>query len=249
MRSHDTGIGGGGGRFPTTHGSAVAGMRSADSAERARSFDALVAAYWRPVYKHVRLRWGRSSEDAKDLTQAFFLRAMEKDFFAPYDPARARFRTFLRTCLDGFLANEDRAARRLKRGGDVTLLPLEFESAEGEIAAARIAAPGSVEEIFDREWVRSLFGLAVTALRAECESRGKAVCFEVFSRHDLADEPRPRYEEVAAGLGIPVTQVTNHLAFARRELRRLVLEKLREITGSEEEYRREARFLLQGGRT
>src|SRR5512132_566898 len=97
------------GDFPTTHRSAVAGVNSDDAAERERSGALLVAAYWRPVYKHIRLRWRRSPEDAQDLTQEFFLRALQKNYFAPYDPARARFRTFLRACLDGFLSNEEKA--------------------------------------------------------------------------------------------------------------------------------------------
>ncbi|HET9480243.1 MAG TPA: sigma-70 family RNA polymerase sigma factor, partial [Candidatus Polarisedimenticolia bacterium] len=116
----------GGGGFPTTHWSAVAGTRSEDPNERARSFGTLVAAYWKPVYKYIRVRWRKSDEDARDLTQEFFALAFEKRFFAPFDPARARFRTFLRTCLEGFLANQDKAARRLKRGGATTTLSLEF---------------------------------------------------------------------------------------------------------------------------
>jgi len=38
--------------------------------------------------------------------------------------------------------------------------------------------------------------------------------------------------------------VTNFLAFARREFRRIVLEKLREITANDREFREEARSLL-----
>ena len=98
MNDEDTGIGGPGGAFPATLQSVVLGARSEDPAERQRSFQALVAAYWKPVYKTIRLGWKRSNEDAKDLTQGFFARAMEKDFFTSYDPARARFRTFLRVC-------------------------------------------------------------------------------------------------------------------------------------------------------
>src|SRR5262249_26029430 len=63
----------GGDRFPTTRRSAITGFHSDDPAERSRSLDTLVRAYWKPVYKHVRLRWGKSVEDAQDLTQAFFL--------------------------------------------------------------------------------------------------------------------------------------------------------------------------------
>ena len=41
-----------------------------------------------------------------------------------------------------------------------------------------------------------------------------------------------------------MTQVTNHLYWARRELRQSVLETLREITASEQEFRSEARALF-----
>jgi hypothetical protein len=38
--------------------------------------------------------------------------------------------------------------------------------------------------------------------------------------------------------------VTNYLAFARREFRRCVLSQLCDMTGSDEEFQREARSLL-----
>jgi DNA-directed RNA polymerase specialized sigma24 family protein len=126
------------GRFPTTRWSAVEGARSADGAERERSWGALVRAYWKPAYKHLRVRWRASPEDAEDALQGFFERAMEKDFFASYEPERARFRTFFRVCLDRFASNEAKARGRLKRGG--TSPPLDFAAAEDEIARAGAAA-------------------------------------------------------------------------------------------------------------
>ena len=242
MAYDDTDIGGGGGRFPTTRVSAVLGVRSGEPEVRARSFEALVAAYWRPVYKHVRIHWRKSNEDAKDLTQGFFTRAMEKDFFDGYDRRKGRFRTFLRTCLDRFLSNEDKSERRLKRGGAV--LPLDFEAAEAELEAA--APREDPERAFDAEWVRSLFGLAVEALRAECARGAKNVHFRLFERYDLDNSggERPTYAALAAEFGLKTTDVTNHLAFARREFRRLLLDILRELTSGDEEFRREARLLL-----
>lgn len=62
----------------------------------------------------------------------------------------------------------------------------------------------------------------------------------------LEDDPagRPSYADLAAELAIPITDVTNHPSFARREFRRLVLEKLREITATEDEFRAEALAVL-----
>lgn len=243
----DTDIGGAHGRFPTTRRSAVRATRSEDPAERTQALEVLAGAYWKPVYKYLRLKWKESSEDARDLTQGFFARAIEKRFFETYDPARAKFRTYLRTCVDGFVANERKAARRLKRSPGSEILSLDFEAAEGEIARQETPDSLTMEEYFHREWVRSVFGLVVDALRRRAEGRGRTVAFEVFRRYDLEDAGgarRPTYAELGRELGLPATQVTNHLAAMRREFRTLVLETLREQCASDGEFRAESRALL-----
>jgi len=122
-----------------------------------------------------------AGEDAEDATQEFFASALVKGTFERYDSSKARFRTYLRTCLDGFAANERKAAGRLKRGGGQVALSLDFAGAEEELRRF-----GAGEEL----------------------------------------------------------DVEEYLAAARREFRRLVLERLRELTGSEREFRDEARLIL-----
>lgn len=243
----DTGLRHPGDRFPLTRRSVVLAAGDADPRVRRQAWDALVASYWRPVYKYLRVKWRAEREDAEDLTQGFFVQALEKGTFERYDPAKARFRTFLRTCLDGFAVNEKKAASRLKRGGGQAFLSLDFAGAEEELARSG-AGPGlDMEEYFHREWVRSLFGLAVEDLRSGCAASGKAVHFALFERYDLEgpdSSDRPTYAELAREHGLTPVQVTNYLAAMRRELRRLVLERLRELTGSEAELRAEARQVL-----
>ena len=248
----DTRIGGAAGKFPATRWSAVLAARSSDAAERSRALDAIVAAYWKPVYKYIRIRWNKPNEDAKDLTQDFFVRLIDKETLADFDPAKARLRTFLRVCVDHFVANDAKAARRLKRGGDAVHLSLDFPAAEAELQRARPAAfaaaapPESFDDFLEREFIRSLFGLSVANLREFCRARGKQLHFQLFEIYDLADDEsvRASYAGLAKKFGIAVTDVTNHLAFARREFRRIALEKLRQMTASEHEFRREARALL-----
>ena len=253
MADDDSNVGGGGGgRFPLTRWSAVLAARSDDPAERARALDLLIRAYWKPVYKYIRIRWNTPCEDAQDLTQEFFARAIEKGFFDRFDPAKARLRTFVRVCVDGMVANEAKAAARLKRGGDAVHLSLDFDSAETELGRAgatsvrEIASPDSMEAFFEKEWVRSLFSLAVETLRGECEQRGKQIHFRLFEIYDLDDDAvgRAGYDDLAREFGIAVTEVTNYLSFARREFRRIALEKLREMCASEDEFRREARAIF-----
>jgi RNA polymerase sigma factor (sigma-70 family) len=236
--------------FPVTRLSVVERTRSQDAAVRRVAFDAIIEAYWKPVYKYLRVKWSLAPDQAADLTQEFFTTALEKEVVEKYDPARARFRTYLRMCLDGFASNARKAERRLKRGGGVTLVPLDFETAEGEIVSREPAVDADVDELFYREWVRALLERAVADLRRAADASGRGVMFEVFARYDLIDdhEARPTYAEIARALGLTAATVTNHLAAMRRQFRSLLLERLRELTSSEAEWEAEAAKLLGGRR-
>ena len=235
------------GGFPETRHSVLVAARSGDAGERERALGTLAAAYWRPVYKFLRLRWRLEPADAEDLTQDFFARAVEKGLFERYDPARARLRTYLRTCVDSQVLNERKAAGRLKRGGGARVLSLDFGEAEDELRRLEPADPVDPDAFFEREWVRSIFSLALDRLRERCEAGGKAVHFALFRRYDVegASAPdRPTYQQLADEHGIPATQVTNYLAAVRRMFRQAVIDLLRELSGSDAELRAEARELL-----
>jgi DNA-directed RNA polymerase specialized sigma24 family protein len=240
----DTDIGGPLHKFPVTNHSAIIAARSDDQHVRRRAFDTILASYWKPAYKYIRLKWQAGNEDAKDLTQGFFANAFEKNYFVSYDPQKASFQTFLRTCLDGFVANERKAGRRLKRGGDIDHYQLDFVSAEAELASHSAESTLSPEDYFHREWVRWMFTLAVDALRRRCEETGRMVHFQLFERYDLRDDGNVSYVSLAKEFGLDTAMVNNYLAAVRREFRKIVLEKLREITATDEEFRTEARSLL-----
>ena len=238
----DTDIGGQLHKFPVTNHSAIINVRSDDQLVRRRAFDTILASYWKPAYKYIRLKWQAGNEDAKDLTQGFFATAFEKNYFATYDARKASFQTFLRTCLDGFVANERKAGQRLKRGGDMDHYQFDFAAAEDELAA-HAASALSPEDYFHREWVRWMFTLAVEAFCRRCDEMGRGVHFQIFERYDLSDD-EVSYASLAAEFGLDNATVNNYLAAARRDFRRIVLEKLREITATDEEFRAEARSLL-----
>lgn len=239
-------------RFPTTRHSVVRALRGGDSASRERAFATLAATYWRPVYKYLRLRWTLSREDAEDLTQEFFSATLTRDGMplSTYDPARARFRTFLRTCVDRAVIDAQRAATRIKRGGAVLPVSADFLSAEDELRTA--TTQPDLDELFRQEWIRALFELAVSRLREECERTAKHTQFAVFRRYDIEGPTLatpPTYSQLGAELNLPETQVTNYLAFARRRLRHHVLEALDELTASDEEMADEAREIFGVERT
>jgi DNA-directed RNA polymerase specialized sigma24 family protein len=242
MNDPDTDIGGPLHKFPATNHSAIINARSDDQTVRRRAFDTILASYWKPAYKYIRLKWHADNEDAKDLTQGFFASAFEKNYFADYDPRKASFQTYLRTCLDGFVANERKAGQRLKRGGDMDHYQLDFAAAEDELAA-HASASLSPEDYFHREWVRWMFTLAVDSFRQRCEESNRNLHFQLFERYDLSDDD-VSYASLAKDFKLEPATVNNYLAAARRDFRRLVLEKLRQITATDEEFRTEARSLL-----
>jgi RNA polymerase sigma-70 factor (ECF subfamily) len=236
--------------FPETRHSVLAAVRSDDPAQRRKALERLASGYWRAVYTYLRLRFRRSPEDAEDLTQEFFARALDKGWLEAYQPSKGRFRTYLRACLDGMAANQHQAEGRLKRGGGATVVSLDFAGLEGEVRRLELPAPDAdVEELFHREWTRSLLGQAVEDLEAWCRARRKDAVWAVFRRYDLAasgspSKPQLTYADVARQVDLPVTQVTNHLFVARRELRRLVVERLREVCVDESEVEAEVRELF-----
>jgi DNA-binding transcriptional LysR family regulator len=71
--------------------------------------------------------------------------------------------------------------------------------------------------------------------------------FVVFERYDLVDNlERPTYATIARDLNLTPATVTNHLAAMRRQFRRHVLDRLRDLTTTDEEFEAEAKRLLGG---
>ena len=233
--------------FPPTRLSVVARTRSGDEETRRLAIGALIEAYWKPVYKYLRIKWHLDPDEAADLTQDFFTNTLEKDVLGRYDAERARFRTYLRLCVDGFASNARKAENRLKRGGGVMTVSLDFQSAEGELVKHEPAVAADVDDLFYQEWVRALFQHAVEDLRRASGSAGRTTMFAVFERYDLVDQAdRPTYASIARDLGLTPATVTNHLAAMRRQFRRHVLNRLRDLTTTDEEFQAEAKRLLGG---
>jgi|SRR5215467_645641 len=238
------------GAFPLTRWSVVAAARSDDAALRARALDRLCAAYWKPVYKYIRLKYAKPPDEAQDLTQGFFAEVLERDLLSRFDPGKSRLRTYMRLCADSFVLNEIKHAGRQKRGGDAVHLALDYPAAENEldkqtIDPASIASPEKFEEFFEKEWIRSLFSSAVEDLRQLCGARGKERAFALFEAYDLSGDD-VSYSQLAEERGILARDVTNQLAWARREFRRFAQDRLRSVCSTEEEFSRESKALFGG---
>jgi RNA polymerase sigma-70 factor (ECF subfamily) len=226
----DTAIGGTHDRFPSTQ---LSLLEATTAGVPNSALERVAGLYWKPVYRFIRLKFRKGNEDAKDLTQSFFATAIQREFFARFDPEKGSFRTYLRMAVERFAASEHAAANRQRRGGGVV-----FESVDDQPATTE-----SPEDVFEREWQRQLFVLGLEDLRALCEERGKQIQFRIFEVYDLTGGDHPSYAELAVIHGIAETSVTNHLAWARRMLRTSVTGRLRAVTSGERELREEMRWV------
>lgn len=226
----DTSLGGSGPDFPKTAGDMIAGARDPSSRVRRAAFEDLSRRYWKPVYTYVRLAWSKSNEDAKDLTQAFFLWLLEGDSIARYEQERAGFRTYLKMLLKSFVGHQDEAMSRLKRGGGIRIVALDVKDVLPDPGAA------DPERRFDQEWRRALIQSAVEQVRKQWSSADRAVKFRAFELYDLLPpEGRPTYSEVAGQLGIKESDVRNHLFAVREAIRSEIRQELSEMTSGPEE--------------
>ena len=78
------------------------------------AFECLYKAHSKRVYS-VCLRMLKNTSDAEDLTQAFFAHFLDRNCLARASQQRGRFRSFLLTSLQNFLAHEWEKARAAKR--------------------------------------------------------------------------------------------------------------------------------------
>jgi RNA polymerase sigma factor (sigma-70 family) len=164
--------------FRTTRWSLVAAAGEAAGAVRSQALADLCRLYWYPVYAHVRRRTP-DRHKAEDLTQAFFARLLEKNDLAAADPARGRFRSFLLSACQHFLANQHDHDTAAKRGGRVSTLPIDF--GEGEERFTREPADRVTPEAeFERRWAMTLLDQTLKELRDEYSESGKEKLFDVL---------------------------------------------------------------------
>jgi len=222
MIEGDTRTGGPRRHFPSTCWSRFLGPAGA----RGGAVEELSKSYWKPIFAYIRAGWARSNEDAKDLTQDFFVWLMEGDFLARVDPARGRFRSFVKVALKHYLTDEVRKRRSLKRGGDAEVRSLSDP-------ATADALPAESEKALDDAWVGELLTRARERLEATLKAEGNEATFAVFRDYYLAEAGKLIYRDVAARHGIGEADVLNRLKQAKRRFRAVLADLVAETVGTE----------------
>jgi RNA polymerase sigma factor (sigma-70 family) len=199
--------------------------------------------YWYPVYAFIR-RQGYHPEDGADLTQEFFARVLEKNYFHDADPARGRFRAFLCASIRHFLSNERDRARALKRGGKQPPISLDVETADGryQLEPRNDLTP---EKLFDRHWALMLLERVLARLREEQVSAGKAEQFDHLKGFLTGDSAAVRYIDVARPLGMTEGAVKVAVHRLRRHFREILVQEIAETVSSPADIDAEIEYLLK----
>jgi len=236
MAEQDTRLRAGESRFPATAWSLLSRLRDPRDPRVQEYLNRMIEAYWRPVYKYVRIAWKRSNEDAKDLTQAFFVHLLEGDLLAKADPERGNFRKLLMAALRNFLSNEARAEKAEKRGGGRTVVSLD-----GDAGDSWASDPADPAEAFEAQWAREILERSIGLLGERCRPE----VYAAFRRFHLEEAS---VKQIAAETGATEARVAHHLQDARGILRRLVTDEIRRYVQDETEIARELETLFRGWR-
>jgi len=218
----------------------AAGRYSTPQSDHA--LEQLCKTYWFPLYAYVRRR-GHMKEDAEDLTQAFFARFLSKNYLVGLSAERGRFRAFLLAALKHFLANEWDKSQRQKRGGNITHLSLDWQTADTQFQVAATAEP-SPDKAFDREWAVTLLAKVIEGLQAECEAEGRGKQFAELKIFLAAGKGELSHADAARTLGMDETAVRVAVHRLRKRYRQLLRDEILQTLADDGDVDEEMRALF-----
>ncbi len=217
----------------------MAGRSESPAAQVA--LEKLCHTYWYPLYAYVR-RQGYAAEQAQDLTQEFFYRVLQKQYFSAADPARGRFRAFLLASLKNFLAKEWQSSQAQKRGGGATIFSLDAASAE-ERYQHEPAVTQTPETIYEQRWAYALLEQVLVRLREEFAEADKTERFEELSAF-LLEDAADSQAEIGARLGLSESAVKSAVHRLRQRYGELLREEIAKTVSDPGEVEAEIRLLL-----
>jgi RNA polymerase sigma factor (sigma-70 family) len=236
----------GGAMFTTTHWSVVLEAQG-ESPGAHEALENLCRTYWRPIYGFVR-REGAKPEEAKDLTQGFFARILERKDFQSVRQEKGRLRSFLLASLKHFMANERRDAATMKRGGGRTLIPLDWIESEDSSEFDR-SDMLSADLLYDRRWAFTVLDRVFARLREESQGSANAPLLERLNTL-LSDElDRPSQAEIAREFGMTENAVKQAFHRLRQRYRQVLREEVAHTVATPAEIEEELRHLISALRS
>jgi DNA-directed RNA polymerase specialized sigma24 family protein len=228
--------------FATTRWTVVVAAGCGRTPQADLALEELCRTYWYPLYAYIRGR-GYPREDAEDLTQAFFARLLEKNYFEGLSSEKGKFRAFLLAALKHFLANEWDRAHRQKRGGAARPISLDWQSADTryQIDPADNLSP---DKLYDRAWAVTLLERVITRLRDESAADDKAKLFEQLKPFLMVGKSAIPYAQSATSLDMTEGAVRVAVHRLRRRYRELLREEIGQTLSDPAQVEEEMRSLF-----
>ena len=229
--------------FATTHWTVVLNAGRREEPQAARALEELCRIYWYPLYAYLR-RQGNSKEDAEDLTQGFFAKFLQRNYLDHVSAQKGRFRAFLLASLKHYQANEWDRANRLKRGGGVLPLSLDWHDADSryQIEPAHHLSP---DKLYDRAWAMLLLERVISRLQEESVMDDKAKLFERLKPFLMLGKGAIPYAEAAVELGMSDAAVRVAVHRLRRRYRELLRAEIAQTLSQPEQVEEEMKALFE----
>jgi RNA polymerase sigma-70 factor (ECF subfamily) len=227
--------------FHTTRWSIILAAGRVGGADSREALESLCHTYWPPIHAFVR-RTGVRSDEARDLTQGFFARLLERQAIAEARQARGKFRTFLLAALVNYLADERDHARALKRGGG--RLPLSLDGRDAEASAALdVGHDDTPERAFERRWAHTLLDRCWERLREELQ-RAPYPARALRLQRLLSGESTDGYREAAQELGVGESAVRVAVHRLRRRFAAILREEVAHTVQDRADVEGELQYLM-----
>ena len=163
------------GLFPLTHWTVILAAGDIASPNNQQALAQFCQSYRDPVYFFLR-RNGHQPADADDLTQEFFDWFLKRtEILSGLTRQGSRFRSYLLTVLQNFLANQWHQQQAQKRGGGAKFISMDADTETRYLKEATDhPAP---ETLFDREWAKAVLTRTLNRLGEEYKAAGKERVF------------------------------------------------------------------------
>jgi len=186
-------------QFPTTAWTLLRDVQNLPPDQRHEAWNRFLERYWRPVFYFIRAKDAKKypHECAEDLTQDFLLHVFEKNLVAKADRERGRFRGFLKTNLNWFLANQSRAKRQ-EIFEQKKVVPLS-KLMRDEDRSYEPALNETADSVYDKAWASDLVNRALRCAEQACKDKGHPDWwYTVFAARYGAESPETLSQEKLA---------------------------------------------------
>lgn len=209
-------------RFATTCWTLIRRAQGPDGGEARAT---LYRHYWSPVAGLFALL-GVRRDALADITQDFFVMLVERNDVLTLDPARGRFRSWLRVSARNYLLRVRARDNSLKAGGKALLQSFSAFSPTGECLEQPLCETLDPEQLTAERQAADILARAENSLRNQYEAGRELAIYDALfsSLHDRGD-----YSDLdlALRLGKTVGAIRQHRLRMRRNFAKCVKAELR----------------------